>query len=253
MKNNKILHILIMLIIIFLLWGCHQNSHKKDVVEKCINQPEQTELQTNQFQYIEKQKGDFKVRIEWPLNILGISDIKPLQKSIIKNIDFNNNLDTNKINIIASIDKFLADCNDMNAPGSNGELYVTYQGKFKDYTAYKIFQFCDWGGDTGASVVENNFYLYFNDKLQRPLSINDIFINDKTALNCVNEYISLDEYACKATKIPNNFKLFWDKIIIIFPKYSIGYGYQGECEISLNYNDVKSSLSKDFKEAMKIY
>ena len=86
--------------------------------------------------------------------------------------------------------------------------------------------------------------------MNRSLVINDLFNDYSQTLSLVNEHISLDEYASKAKELPKNFIISSSGITFIFPKYSIGYGYQGEVEISLTYEELNNVLSDSFKNAL---
>lgn len=76
------------------------------------------------------------------------------------------------------------------------------------------------------------------------------FTDYSKTLFLVNEHISLDEYACKAEELPDNIILSASGITFIFPKYSIGYGYQGEVKIALTYDELNNVLSEVFKQAI---
>ena len=77
-----------------------------------------------------------------------------------------------------------------------------------------------------------------------------MFTDLPRTLALVNEHISLDEYVKKTEELPNNFIISASGITFIFPKYSIGYGAQGEVEIALNYDELESVLSETFKRAI---
>ena len=77
-----------------------------------------------------------------------------------------------------------------------------------------------------------------------------MFTDYSKVLALVNEHISLEEYASKADELPDNFIISSSGITFIFPKYSIGYGYQGEVEIALTYEELNNVLSNTFKNAI---
>ena len=60
----------------------------------------------------------------------------------------------------------------------------------------------------------------------------------------------MNEYESKADKLPENFIITPTGITFIFPRYSIGYGAQGQPYISVSYNELKDVLSERFKRAI---
>ncbi|WP_373246866.1 DUF3298 domain-containing protein [Phocaeicola massiliensis] len=95
--------------------------------------------------------------------------------------------------------------------------------------------------------LKNSFFMLKN----RVLTIDDIFSDTQKALDIVNSHISLDEYSNKADKLPNNFYFSNNDVVFVFPKYSIGYGYQGDVKIAINVNEFNGLYSETFKSALK--
>src|SRR5699024_2446181 len=100
------------------------------------------------------------------------------------------------------------------------------------------------------SVFRGESYIYFDNNIGNILNINNIIADYAKTLIIVNKHISLDEYAHKAEELPDNFILSASGITFIFPKYSIGYGYQGEVEIALTYDELNDILSETFKRSI---
>ena len=128
-------------------------------------------------------------------------------------------------------------------------LFIKFSKQLGNYFIFEITKIAYLGGGTGASYIEQTDYVNFNSISNRELTINELFENQERALNIINSHISLDEYESKATKIPNRFSLSTEGITFIFPKYSIGYGYQGEVRILVTYQELLPALSEQAKNS----
>lgn len=204
--------------------------------------------QSNRFEYIKEARGNFKVDIEYPLSLEGIADLTELQLLIAEKAFGSNNKD-----IHSCVENYFREGEESPSLGTGetfGEITVKYQRRIKDFYIFEIHTYADLGGGTGLSVINRNEYVYFNGLTERPLRINDMFTEYSKALSIVNEHISLDEYSSKAKELPDNFSLSATGITFVFPKYSIGYGFQGEVEITVTYDELDSVLSETFKSAI---
>lgn len=132
-----------------------------------------------------------------------------------------------------------------------GEIKVQYLGNNQLLYIFYIYDYSDLGGGTGLSVLLSEEFIFYAKKLNRVLTIDDIFSDTQKALDIVNSHISLDEYSNKADKLPNNFYFSNNDVVFVFPKYSIGYGYQGDVKIAINVNEFNGLYSETFKSALK--
>ncbi len=204
--------------------------------------------QQDRFEYIKESRGDFKVDIEYPISLKGLDDVSELQLAL-NDIAFSNN---NK-DIHACVEKYFKDGEEALALGGvpvSGEISIRYKLRLNNLFLFEVYTFADNGGGTGASIVNRTEYVYFNAVTNRPLRISDMITDYSAALSIVNGHISLDEYNSKAERLPDNFELSATGITFIFPKYSIGYGYQGDVSIAVTYNELDGVLSETFKKAI---
>lgn len=203
--------------------------------------------QQDRFEYIKETRGDFKVDIEYPLSLKGMDDVSELQL-VLNDIAFSNN---NK-DIHACVEKYFKNGEETRALGipTAGEISIRYKQRLDNLFLFEVYIYADGGGGTGASIMSRTEYVYFNALTNRPLRISDMITDYSGALSIVNGHISLNEYANKAEGLPDNFELSATGITFIFPKYSIGYGYQGDVSIAVTYNELDGMLSETFKEAI---
>jgi Protein of unknown function (DUF3298). len=203
---------------------------------------------SNQFKYFKEKRGDFQIDIEWPLSLIGVNDINKVQRAIIKRV-----FQEDSNNIQACIEKHFKEMQEapsLGPYGTEGELTIKFQQRLNDLYIFKVYMYFDGGGGTGASVFRGESYIYFDNNIGNILNINNIIADYAKTLIIVNKHISLDEYAHKAEELPDNFILSASGITFIFPKYSIGYGYQGEVEIALTYDELNDILSETFKRSI---
>jgi len=200
----------------------------------------------NKFEYINKSEDTYKVDVEWPLSLTGITDISKIQKILIKHAFNENDINT----CVENYFRKWKNTEPLGDYGTESEITVKFQQCLNDLYIFKIHIYADYGGGTGASTFCHDEYIYFDKNTESELSIDGIFIDNSTTLSIVNSHISLDEYAGKAEKLPDNIIISASGIIFIFPKYSIGYGYQGEVEISVGYDELNNVLSNTFKNAI---
>lgn len=200
---------------------------------------------TDQFEYINEKRGNYEVDIEWPVALVGMTNVSAIQSTIVQKAFGYNSNDINSCveryfkegEKKVSIDEF----------ETAGKVTVKFQQKLNNLYVFKVQIYADLGGGTGLSIIYKNEYIYFDKDINRSLGINDLFNDYSQTLSLVNEHISLDEYACKAKELSENFIISSSGITFIFPKYSIGYGYQGEVEIALTYEELNNVLSDTFK------
>lgn len=162
---------------------------------------------------------------------------------------FNSNI----YDIHSCVEKYFKEGNESASLGeceTAGKVTVRFQQRLNNLYVFKIQIYADLGGGTGLSLIYRDEYVYFDKEMDRTLEISDLFNDYSQTLFLVNNHISLDEYASKATELPENFIISSSGITFIFPKYSIGYGYQGEVEISLTYEELNNVLSDSFKNAI---
>lgn len=203
---------------------------------------------TNQFEYINETRGNYEVDIEWPISLIGMKDVSGIQLAIAQKA-FNSNI----YDIHSCVEKYFKEGNESASLGeceTAGKVTVKFQQRLNNLYVFKIQIYADLGGGTGLSLIYRDEYVYFDKEMNRALEISDLFNDYSQTLFLVNNHISLDEYASKATELPENFIISSSGITFIFPKYSIGYGYQGEVEISLTYEELDNVLSDSFKNAI---
>lgn len=254
--------IVIILITVIVVWKCTKdedvipvaqyeeiNSTTGATQQKNTNINASKENKTNQFEYIKDERGNYKVDIEWPLSLTGVDDIRKIQRIIIQQAFFDEN-DNDIKNCVENYFKEGQEGKSLGEGETAGEVVVKFQQRFNSLYIFKVHIYADLGGGTGASIVYQDKYIYFDNNTERSLSINDMFTDLPRTLALVNEHISLDEYVKKTEELPNNFIISASGITFIFPKYSIGYGAQGEVEIALNYDELESVLSETFKRAI---
>lgn len=200
-----------------------------------------------EFKNIKRRKGSFKVIMEWPVSMTGIDDISKLHKCIINKVF---NCDCN--DIYDCIWQYLKEGEESAAETEynvNGFISVKFIQRQNDIYIFNEQTYADYGG-AGAAVIAGEVYINFDKNLGRDLKIDDLTDNYEALLSAVNSHISLDEYNSKADELPENFIINPDGITFIFPKYSIGYGVQGQPYISLSYDELKDILSDTFKRAI---
>lgn len=203
---------------------------------------------TNQFEYINEKRGNYEVDIEFPVSLAGMKDVSGIQLAIAQKA-----FDCNSNDINSCVKKYFKEGAESVSLGEGetaGKVTVKFQQRLNSLYVFKISTYADLGGGTGLSVIYRDEYIYFDKNMNRSLVINDLFNDYSQTLSLVNEHISLDEYASKAKELPKNFIISSSGITFIFPKYSIGYGYQGEVEISLTYEELNNVLSDSFKNAI---
>lgn len=211
-----------------------------DTVSVCVSPAEDV---PTKFKYIAKKKGNFRAIIEWPVSMTGLEEIGNLQRSIMdKFFRYNYN------NINACINRYLKEGEESDGY-ANGFMSVKFIQRQNDIYIFNERFFGNYGG-AGASVICGENYLNFDRELGRDLKIDDLTNDYMALLNLVNSHISLDEYSSKAEKLPENFVISSKGITFIFPAYSIGYGYQGQPNIFLSYDELDSVLSETFKRAI---
>ncbi len=203
---------------------------------------------TNQFEYINEKRGNYEVDIEFPVSLAGMKDVSGIQLAIAQKA-----FDCNSNDINSCVEKYFKEGAESVSLGEGetaGKVTVKFQQRLNNLYVFKINTYADLGGGTGLSVIYRDEYIYFDKDMDRSLVINDLFNDYSQTLSLVNEHISLDEYASKAKELPENFIISSSGITFIFPKYSIGYGYQGEVEIALTYEELNNVLSDTFKNAI---
>lgn len=213
-------------------------------------QNENTEVPstTNQFEYINEKRGNYEVDIEFPVSLAGMKDVSGIQLAIAQKA-----FDCNSNDINSCVEKYFKEGAESVSLGEGetaGKVTVKFQQRLNNLYVFKINTYADLGGGTGLSVIYRDEYIYFDKDMDRSLVINDLFNDYSQTLSLVNEHISLDEYASKAKELPENFIISSSGITFIFPKYSIGYGCQGEVEIALTYEELNNVLSDTFKNAI---
>lgn len=213
-------------------------------------QNENTEVPstTNQFEYINEKRGNYEVDIEFPVSLAGMKDVSGIQLAIAQKA-----FDCNSNDINSCVEKYFKEGAESVSLGEGetaGKVTVKFQQRLNNLYVFKINTYADLGGGTGLSVIYRDEYIYFDKDMDRSLVINDLFNDYSQTLSLVNEHISLDEYASKAKELPENFIISSSGITFIFPKYSIGYGAQGEVEIALTYEELNNVLSDTFKNAI---
>ena len=228
---------------------CWKHNSNKEATNTVIGQ-ENTVIgaSTNQFEYINKKRGNYEVDIEFPVSLAGMENVSGIQLAIAQKA-FNCN--SNDIN--SCVEKYFkeeAESSSLGVGETAGKVTVKFQQRLNSLYVFKINTYADLGGGTGLSVIYRDEYIYFDKDLNRSLVIDDLFTDYSQTLSLINEHISLDEYANKAEKLPENFIISSSGITFIFPKYSIGYGFQGEVEIALTYEELNNVLSSTFKNAI---
>ena len=257
--------IVIIIIAVFVVWQCTKNEDVMPTFQQAqqeevnsttgatqqdtkVNTSENNAEYSNQFKYIKEKRGNYEVEIEWPVSLIGMNDISEIQLAIIQKTFGRYSHDIN-----SCVENFFTEEKENTSLGegeTEGKITVKFQQRLNNLFIFKIQTYADLGGGTGLSVVYKDEYLYFDRDTNQSLKINALFTDYSKVLALVNEHISLEEYASKADELPDNFIISSSGITFIFPKYSIGYGYQGEVEIALTYEELNNVLSNTFKNAI---
>ena len=132
----------------------------------------------------------------------------------------------------------------------SGEISLKFVGCNGKICSFLYYIYHDLGSGTGMGVISSTRLLIYSEFLKRCLTINDLFSDEIKALDIVNSHISLDEYNSKADFLPDNFYFYDNNIVFVFPKYSIGYGYQGDVSISVSIDEFRPILSDKLKFAL---
>ncbi len=201
----------------------------------------------NELNIIEESHGNFKVHVEWPIKLNGIEDIKYVQKAIINNSFFEKYFISDINKCISLYLKESLDGESLGESETSGEISLRFVGCNGKICSFLYYIYHDSGSGTGAGVISSTRLLIYSEFLKRCLTINDLFNDEIKALDIINSHISLNEYMCKADFLPDNFYFSDNNIVFVFPKYSIGYGYQGDVSISVSIDEFRSILSDKLK------
>lgn len=204
----------------------------------------------NELNIIEGSLGNFKVYVEWPIKLNGIGDVRYVQKAIIKNSFFEKYLIPDINECISLYLKESLDSESLGESETSGEISLKFVGCNGKICSFLYYLYHDSGSGTGAGVISSTRILIYSEFLKRCLTINDLFNDKRKALEIVNNHISLDEYISKADSLPDNFYFSDNNIVLVFPQYSIGYGYQGDVSISVSIDELKYILSDKLKYAL---
>lgn len=204
----------------------------------------------NELNIIEDSLGNFKVYVEWPIKLNGIGDVGYVQKAIIKNSYFEKYLISDIKKCISLYLKESLDGKSLGVSEPSGEISLKFVGCNGKICSFLYYIYHDLGSGTGMGVISSTRLLIYSEFLKRCLTINDLFSDEIKALDIVNSHISLDEYNSKADFLPDNFYFYDNNIVFVFPKYSIGYGYQGDVSISVSIDEFRPILSDKLKFAL---
>lgn len=204
----------------------------------------------NELNIIEDSLGNFKVYVEWPIKLNGIGDVGYVQKAIIKNSYFEKYLISDIKECISLYLKESLDGKSLGVSEPSGEISLKFVGCNGKICSFLYYIYHDLGSGTGMGVISSTRLLIYSEFLKRCLTINDLFSDEIKALDIVNSHISLDEYNSKADFLPDNFYFYDNNIVFVFPKYSIGYGYQGDVSISVSIDEFRPILSDKLKFAL---
>lgn len=204
----------------------------------------------NELNIIEDSLGNFKVYVEWPIKLNGIGDVRYVQKAIIKNSYFEKFLISDINECISLYLKESLDSESLGESETSGNISLKFVGCNGEICSFLYYIYHDLGSGTGAGVISTTRLLIYSEFLKRCLTINDLFSDEIKALEIVNSHISLDEYHSKADFLPDNFYFYDNNIVFVFPKYSIGYGYQGDVSISVSIDEFRPILSDKLKFAL---
>lgn len=188
--------------------------------------------------------------VEWPIKLNGIGDVRYVQKAIIKNSFFEKYLIPDINECISLYLKESLDSESLGESETSGEISLKFVGCNGKICSFLYYLYHDSGSGTGAGVISSTRILIYSEFLKRCLTINDLFNDKRKALEIVNNHISLDEYISKADSLPDNFYFSDNNIVLVFPQYSIGYGYQGDVSISVSIDELKYILSDKLKYAL---
>ena len=231
---------------------------RKVIIEK-PNNPEMTERalasavkeaaeQSNKFEYINEKRGNYSVNIEWPLSLIGLSDISWVQLAIIRNAFDSNNVDIHSC--VESYFKKSSEAESLGMSEPSGELEIKFENRINNLYVYNVFRHADLGGGTGASSIYETEHIYLDAVSKSEIKSDEFFTDPVRTLTLVNKHISLNEYHSKADKLPDDCRISDTGVTFIFPKYGIGYGYQSNVEISLTYGELESVMSEKLKKAL---
>lgn len=233
-------------------WAISEENEKiiDDNLQKMGKKSTNVTKDGNEFNIIEEGLGTFKVYIEWPIKLNSIEDIQYVQEAIINNSFFDK---YSIFDINECISLYLKESLDSESLGkseTSGEISIKFVGCNGKICSFLYYLYHDSGSGTGASVISSTRILIYSKFLKRCLTINDLFNDERKALEIVNNHISLDKYIDKADFLPDNFYFSNNNIVFVFPKYSIGSGAQGEVSISVSMNELKSIFSDKLKYAL---
>lgn len=233
-------------------WNIVEESDKTtDFNLKNMNREKNIENRGNdKIEIINEVQGNYKIYIEWPLFLDGVVNVENVQNVILNKL-FEN---YNSSNIYECVEKYFRRREKDTSLGEGeqeGEIKVQDLGNNQLLYTFYIYNYSDLGGGTGLSVLLSEEFIFYARKLNRVLTIDDIFSDTQQALDIVNSHISLDGYSNKADKLPNNFYFSNNDVVFVFPKYSIGYSYQGDVKIAINVNEFNGLYSETFRSVLK--
>lgn len=249
--NTKILVLSIILIIIAgIIYIQNKSANETNVVvsedsvvvvEEVPAIIEEQVAISNTFETKSLKENDLNINIQWPTSLVGVEHISHLQRLISKRI----------FNVESSdIDYLISNYRKQYDPNTEEILNFSMEQKINNIIIFKLHRYVDLNSGTGAGVSFNTIYLYYDTESEELFDIDKIIINKNSTINAINKHISLDEYHSRADFIPDNIILSMDGLTFVFPKYSIGYGYQGEVKVMVPYEDLVGCLSIDFLKAI---
>ncbi len=201
---------------------------------------------SDSFENISRKKGDFSVDIQWPTALVGVNDIAKVQKVILNYIYNGSCTDINDC-----ANKILADIEDSYA---NCSISLKFQQRLGNLYVFDYHVNYYTGGNGGGAALDRSYYLYYNNQNGHILDKSDMFTNEYKILELLNHKISIGinngDYHTLAESVPDEIYLSVSGLTFVFPTYSIGYGYQGQIEITLTNKEMANYLTNTYKNAI---
>lgn len=189
------------------------------------------------------------VKISWPTSIPGVTDLKPIYDYIIGTV-----LDQESTDI--SLDDAMSDWLNDNAFDDIAGFFDPSESlifapvvETSRFVTFEISDIIDNGGGMSAGFAELEQFIVF-DKNNNQFFTGDIFkdIDSPALLALVNTYVRRGQYGFgDAERVPESIMPEETKLTIIYPKYEIACGAEGNVHISIPYSKLLSYLTPEFR------
>lgn len=216
------------------------------------------------------------VDLEWPIALAGCSDLTPLHSHLVKLL-FDRNASTTIEKAVSdflglpayaeefsSISSKKVSSNQLNQLNKSGsDRCMSYERECRlrmvqtspTLTTFEVFEYSYSGGAHGGGASE---FAIFDRKSGRVYTAENVFIQPqgKTLMKLLNRRIQeMNNKRGTSYMAAEEVPTFYPTskgLTFVFPPYAIGCYADGSIEVSLTYQALKSELTPDFSEQVKL-